>query len=249
MTSVSVITATYNSARTIADSLASVAGQQDAKIEHIIIDGGSADSTMSIVRSFPHVSLSISEKDDGIYDAMNKGILMAKGEIIGILNSDDFYASSGVICKVVRAFEETGCDAVYGDLVYVDKDDTGRILRYWRSGQYRDHAFHWGWMPPHPTFFIRKSIYDKYGLFDLDLGTAADYELMLRLIHKQKIKLAYLPETLVKMRSGGASNMDLKSRLRANRADRRAWQVNGLDPYWFTLYLKPLRKLSQFILR
>ena len=249
MTSVSVITATYNSAGTVADSLESVAGQQDAKIEHIIIDGDSTDSTMSIVRSFPHVTLSISEKDAGIYDAMNKGIRMAKGEIIGILNSDDFYASPRVISEVVSIFEQTGCDAVYGDLVYIDKADTGKILRYWRSGQYRDNAFIWGWMPPHPSLFIRRSIYDAYGSYNLDLGTAADYELMLRMIHKHKIRLAYLPEILVKMRSGGASNMNLASRLRANLADRRAWQVNGIKPFWFTTYLKPLRKLSQFILR
>jgi glycosyltransferase involved in cell wall biosynthesis len=249
MTSVSVITATYNSAGTLEECLQSVAGQTDVRIEHLIIDGGSTDATMSIVGSFPHVSVSLSEHDEGIYDAMNKGIRLAQGDIIGILNSDDLYPSPDVIHKVVRVFEETGCDAVYGDLVYVDRTDTGRVLRYWRSGPCREDAFHWGWMPPHPTFFVRRSVYEVFGVFDLQLGTAADYELMLRLIHKHRIKLAYIPEILVNMRSGGASNLNLMSRLNANRADRKAWRVNGLRPYWFTLYLKPLRKVSQFILR
>lgn len=247
--SVTIITATCNSAETIADTLASVSSQDHPAIEHLIIDGKSKDDTLGVVSRFPHVARIVSEKDQGIYDAMNKGIRMASGEIIAILNSDDFYASPDIVSTVARKFEETGCDAVYGDLIYVDKDDTGKVIRRWRSGQYTENAFKWGWMPPHPTLFVRRSVYEKYGLFNLDLGTASDYELMLRLIHKYRIRLAYIPEVMVKMRAGGASNDGVLSRIRANKADRKAWQVNSMTPYWFTLYLKPLRKIPQFIFR
>jgi glycosyltransferase len=191
----------------------------------------------------------VSEKDKGIYDAMNKGIGMATGEVIGILNSDDFYANRSVISKVARAFEETGCDALYADLVYVDQQDVGKTVRLWRAGAYRKNAFKWGWMPPHPTFFVRRELYDKYGVFSLDLKTAADYELMLRFIHKHGIRVHYLPEVLVKMRAGGASNASLRSRLNANRQDRLAWIRNDIRPFWFTLYMKPVRKLGQFLFK
>lgn len=244
---VSVITATYNSSATVEDTLSSVASQDYSRIEHIIIDGMSKDDTIEIVNRFPHVSRKVSEKDRGIYDAMNKGILLASGDIIGILNSDDFYASQDVISKVVRAFNQTDCDAVYGDLVYVDKEHTDKVTRYWRSGSYKPGSFMWGWMPPHPTLFVRKVVYERFGLFDLELKTAADYELMLRFIHKHGIKLHYIPEVLVRMRSGGASNASFQRRLDANRADQKAWKKNGLRPYWFTVLLKPVRKIGQFL--
>jgi len=244
---VSIITATYNSSSTVANTLDSVRDQEFADIEHIIVDGLSRDNTMEIVRAYPHVATVVSEKDGGIYDAMNKGISMAKGDIIGILNSDDFYADKNVISRVVNTFIETGCDAVYGDLVYVDKDDIEKVIRYWKAGLYRADAFKWGWMPPHPTMFVSRKIYEKFGLFNLDLATAADYELMLRFIHKNGISLSYIPDLLVRMRAGGASNTNLASRIKANRSDRAAWAINGLQPFWFTLYLKPLRKLSQYI--
>jgi glycosyltransferase involved in cell wall biosynthesis len=246
---VSIITATYNSSTTVGHTLSSVNEQDFPNIEHIIVDGQSKDETLNIVSGFPHVTTTISEKDDGIYDAMNKGISMAKGEIIGILNSDDFYAERDVVSQVVKVFMETGCDAVYGDLVYVDKDNVDKVIRYWKAGPYKADAFMWGWMPPHPTLFVSREVYEKYGLFNLDLNTAADYELMLRFIHKNKIRLSYIPRLLVRMRAGGASNNTIVSRLRANRADRAAWTINGLKPYWFTLYLKPIRKLSQFYRR
>jgi glycosyltransferase len=246
---ISIITATYNSASTIKHSLQSVSEQEQSLVEHIIIDGDSTDETMRIVSSFPHLKIKISERDAGIYDAMNKGIQKASGEIIGILNSDDFYASSQVLSEVVSVFERTNCDALYGDLEYVDKDDITRVIRYWKSGSYRSGAFKWGWMPPHPTFFVKREVYEKYGLFKLGMKTAADYELMLRFIHKERIKLEYIPSVLVKMRTGGASNRSLLSRLQANEDDRTAWAINGIKPYWFTLYLKPLRKISQFIIK
>jgi glycosyltransferase len=244
---VSIITTSYNSKSTIADTLDSVKKQSYPDIEHIIIDGLSTDGTQDLVRGYPHVASLISEKDHGIYDAMNKGIQAAKGDIIGILNSDDFYPSPLVIEKVVSMFEQTGCDAVYGDLVYVNRLDTQKVVRFWRSGAYKNGMFKWGWMPPHPTFFVKREIYQQYGMFNLDLKTAADYELMLRFIHKHGIRLGYLREILVKMRDGGASNESLLRRLSANQADRKAWEYNEMKPYWFTFYLKPLRKLGQFL--
>lgn len=246
---VSVITATYNSAATVADTLRSVRDQSYPLVEHLIIDGGSKDNTMEIVAGFPHIKQICSEKDRGIYDAMNKGVKRATGDIVGILNSDDFYASENVLREVVDTFEQSGCDAVYGDLQYVDKDDVSKVVRYWRSGPYQQGAFKWGWMPPHPSFFVRHTLYDRCGLFNLDMKTAADYELMLRMIHKEGASLQYLPNVLVKMRTGGASNSSLASRLKANADDRKAWDVNGLTPYWFTMYLKPIRKITQFIFK
>jgi glycosyltransferase len=249
MMKVSVITATFNSAATLTDTLSSVRDQTYPLVEHLIIDGGSKDNTMEIVAGFPHIKQICSEKDRGIYDAMNKGVKRATGDIVGILNSDDFYASENVLREVVDTFEQSGCDAVYGDLQYVDKDDVSKVVRYWRSGPYQQGAFKWGWMPPHPSFFVRHTLYDRCGLFNLDMKTAADYELMLRMIHKEGASLQYLPNVLVKMRTGGASNASLASRLKANADDRKAWDVNGLTPYWFTMYLKPIRKITQFIFK
>jgi glycosyltransferase len=249
MMKVSVITATFNSAATLTDTLSSVRDQTYPLVEHLIIDGGSKDNTMEIVAGFPHVKQICSEKDRGIYDAMNKGVKRATGDIVGILNSDDFYASENVLREVVDTFEQSGCDAVYGDLQYVDKDDVSKVVRYWRSGPYQQGAFKWGWMPPHPSFFVRHTLYDRCGLFNLDMKTAADYELMLRMIHKEGASLQYLPNVLVKMRTGGASNSSMASRLKANADDRKAWDVNGLTPYWFTMYLKPIRKITQFIFK
>lgn len=246
---ISIITATYNSSSTVSDTLESISSQSHPHIEHLIIDGLSKDDTLTIVQKYPHISQCISEKDKGIYDAMNKGISLAKGEIVGILNSDDFYANEQVLEKVAKTFADTGCDAVYGDLQYVDAADTGKIVRLWKSGNYQPGDFKWGWMPPHPSFFVRKELYEKYGNFNLHMKTAADYELMLRFIHKHGATLAYIPEVLVKMRTGGASNSSMASRLRANQEDKQAWEINGLQPFWFTLYLKPLRKITQYLIK
>ena len=149
--------------------------------------------------------------------------------------------------KVATVFQTTGCDALYGDLLYVDQVDTDKVIRYWKSGPYKPSAFKWGWMPPHPTFFVKRELYEKWGNFDLRLKTSADYELMLRFIYKHKIKLEYIPSVLVKMRMGGVSNYSLSNRLKANTEDKLAWALNDLHPFWFTLYLKPLQKIKQFI--
>ena len=227
----------------------SVADQDYPFIEHIIVDSHSSDETLEIVDGFSHTALVVSEKDDGLYYGMNKGILAAKGDIIGILNSDDIYAHRQVISRIVAAFADERIQAAYGDLQFTDPVNPDRITRTWKSGNYDRQSFYYGWMPPHPTFFVRRSVYDDLGLFDTRLRSAADYEMMLRILLKNERPAVYLPEVLVKMRSGGASNASFFNRLKANRKDRRAWRINELQPYFFTLYLKPLRKISQFIVK
>lgn len=244
---ISIITATYNSAATVEDTLKSIAAQSYPAIEHIIVDGLSKDNTLEIVARYPHVAKVVSEKDKGIYDAMNKGVRAAEGAIVGILNSDDLYANEKVLEKVMQLFNDPAVDAVYGDLQYVAADNISKVVRNWEAGNYSLRSFYFGWMPPHPAFFVRRELYEKYGHFLLELRTAADYEIMLRFLLKHQVKAAYLPELLVKMRAGGASNASLKHRLNANKEDRRAWDLNGIKPYFFTLWLKPLRKLGQFL--
>lgn len=244
---ITIITATYNSAATVRDTLTSVQGQSYPDIEHLIIDGASSDATLSIVREFAHVAACHSQKDRGIYDAMNRGVSYATGDIVGILNSDDVYVDNTTIASVMQVFAETGADAVYGDLNYVQADDLNKIVRRWRAGAFDRQSFKWGWMPPHPSFFVRRELYEKFGKFNLEFRSAADYELMLRMAYKHQINCAYLPHVLVKMRTGGVSNASFKNRIRANREDLRAWQVNNLHPYFFTIWLKPLRKLHQYL--
>jgi glycosyltransferase len=244
---VSLITVSYNSASTIKDTLQSVANQSYKNIEHILVDGISTDETLTIVKQFQHIHHVVSEKDKGIYDAMNKGIQLATGDIIGIINSDDLYPSSTIIEQIVNEFEKADIDALYGNLLYVDRERPDTTKRKWIAGNYELQSFLYGWMPPHPTFFVKKNIYMEYGLFNLVLGSAADYEIMLRLLYKHQIKATYLKEIIVHMRIGGASNKNLIHRIHANKNDRLAWKFNQIKPYWFTLYLKPLRKITQFI--
>lgn len=246
MLKVSIITITYNSGATLEDTLKSVLNQTYKNIEYIIVDGKSTDGTLTIIDAYKsNIAKVVSEKDKGLYDALNKGISLATGDVIGILHSDDFYTSNTVIEKVVQTLSENNSDAVYADLYYVDKNNTDNIFRKWKSGNYKHGMFVSGWMPPHPTFFAKRSCYKSFGSFNLNLVSAADYELMLRFIHKHKIKLAYLPEFIIKMRVGGKSNVSLKNRIRANNEDRKAWKINGLKPRFYTLYAKPLRKIIQ----
>jgi glycosyltransferase involved in cell wall biosynthesis len=250
---ISIITVCYNSEKSIQATIASVLEQTYANIEYIVVDGSSTDRTLDIIKEYePKFNGRmrwVSEPDEGIYDAMNKGIAMALGEIVGILNSDDVYTSADVIADIMRHFAVQQCDAVYGDLVYVDAENTAKIKRYWQAGQYKKQLFKYGWMPPHPTFFVKKEIYATCGMFRTDFRSAADYEFMLRVIHKAQITLAYIPKILVTMRTGGASNANLHSRYRNNKEDRKAWKVNQLKPYFFTLMLKPVRKIPQYFIR
>ncbi|MFC5408946.1 glycosyltransferase family 2 protein [Larkinella bovis] len=245
---VSIITVVYNGAATIRDAIESVLSQTYPDIEYLVIDGHSKDNTTEIVRSYgSRITRFVSEPDKGLYDAMNKGIRLATGEVIGILNADDFYKHSQVVEKVVDLFKKKKCDAVYGDVIYVNPINTEKIERDWKVGEYKEGDFLHGWMPPHPTCFIKRSVYERLGTYTLELKSSSDYELLLRFIHKHKIRISYLAETLVTMRSGGVSNATLKNRWRANREDRQAWRINGLRPYFYTLLLKPLRKIGQVL--
>jgi glycosyltransferase len=244
---VSIITATYNSASTIKDTYLSVQHQTYGNMEHIIIDGASTDNTLQVLDYLGHSGPVVSEKDKGIYDAMNKGLSLASGDIIGILNSDDFYPHAGVIEKVVKAFANNDCDAVYGDLVYVDANHSNKVLRKWIAGGYNKKSFYNGWMPPHPTFFVKREVYEKYGHFNLELKSSSDYELLLRFMFLNDIKVKYLPGVLVHMRAGGHSNRSLRNRLAAHKEDYLAWKSNGISPKWYTLAMKPLRKVKQYV--
>lgn len=241
---VSVITVTYNSANTLQDCIDSVATQSYENVEHIIIDGNSTDDTLKIIKKNSSISAFISEPDNGLYEAMNKGLKLASGDIIGILNSDDVYAYNEVIADVVREIE--GYDALYADLCYVDSDDLNKVKRYWKSGGFKRDSFKCGWMPPHPSLFLKKEVYEKYGDFNLELRSASDYELMLRFLYKARIETTYLPKVTVNMREGGFSNQSLKHRLKANREDRKAWQLNGLKMPFLLPVLKPIRKIPQY---
>ncbi len=244
---VSVITVCYNSAATIEATIRSVVEQDYKNIEYILVDGKSSDDTLNIIANYhPYISKIISEKDDGIYFAINKGIATASGDVIAILHADDFYTDANVISKVVKTFEAKNTDTVYGDLQYVDRENTAKITRHWKSGEYTPGLFLKGWMPPHPAFFVRKKCYDQFGIFNTALRSAADYEMMLRLLHKHHCSAAYIPEVLVKMRVGGKSNASIMNRLKANREDKKAWEINGLKPGLFTFIRKPLSKLGQF---
>lgn len=246
---ISIITAVYNAAGTIRNCIESVKSQ-DWPVEHIIIDGGSSDGTLGILQEYrSHFAQVVSEKDRGLYDALNKGLRLACGDIVGILHADDFYPDSRVLSTIAQAFLEEDVDSCYGDLVYVDPIDTGKIVRYWQSCPYRPRLFYLGWMPPNPTFFVRRTVYDSYGTFRTDLGSAADYELMLRFLLRHGIAATYIPRVLVKMRTGGISNRSLAKRIQANRMDRRAWDVNSLRPHPWTLWLKPISKIPQYFRR
>lgn len=244
---ISIITVCYNSEKTIESAIQSVLCQDYPHIEYIIIDGKSNDNTLEIISKYKdRVSKIISEKDFGIYDAINKGIKNSNGEIIGLLHSDDFFSDKNVISLVAGKFLSTLADAVYSDLQYVSKDSPGKIIRHWKAGIYFPGIFAEGWMPPHPTFYVRREIYLKYGGYNIDFRFASDYELMLRFIHKHKIKIEYIPEVTVKMRVGGKGNISLKNRLLANSEDKKAWEINGLNPPRFIRIKKPLSKLRQF---
>ena len=246
----SIITVVRNAEGTIRDTIQSVLSQSHPHIEYIVIDGASEDDTLKVIGDFRgSIDLLLSEPDSGLYDAMNKAISKASGDVIGILNADDIFERKEVLEKVNSLFEKSGALGVYGDLVYVARDDLTSVHRYWKSGIPDRKKFLWGWMPPHPSLFIKKEVFNRFGNYNTSLRSAADYELMLRIIYKHQIKLAYLPEIVTRMRTGGLSNKHWGSRIRANREDRKAWEMNGLTPYFFTTILKPLRKIPQYFQR
>ena len=209
---ISVITAVFNRAATLGDSLRSVHSQRWPDVEHIVIDGGSTDGGLAILDQHKsRIARIVSEPDGGLYDALNKGIRHASGDVIGFMHADDEFATPHALAHVAAAFEDPDVGAVYGDLVYVKKNDVSRVVRYWRAGQYQRTQLTQGWMPPHPTFYVRREVYSRFGGFDTRYRIAADYENMLRILWRGRIKAAYIPEVLVRMRVGGMSNIDRKS--------------------------------------
>lgn len=244
---VSIVTVTFNSARFLEDCIRSVQMQQYKNIEHIIIDGKSTDGTVDIIKKNEKgITRWVSEADRGIYDAINKGMAMATGEVIGILNSDDVLDNDRVITDIVNAFLTEGKDVVYGDLEVVAQDDTTKVLRIWKGQSFDRNRFRYGWMPAHPTFYVKRALIAKYGGYETHYFTAADYEFMARYLYQHKVSATYLPELIVRMRTGGASNKDLKQRLRANRRDYLAMKRNKIPFPLIASILKPLIKLHQF---
>lgn len=242
---VTLITVAYNSAATIADTLASVAMQSYPDIEHIVVDGRSTDATMDIVRSRgQHLAKVVSEPDEGIYDAMNKGLRMATGDIVGFLNADDVLNDPDAIRRLAEAAADA-CDVVYADLVYVRNENLDSVIRHWRSGSFRPSRLRFGWMPPHPTFYARAGLLRHVGFFDASYRIAADYDFMLRCLRCPSVRVGYVPQVMVRMRAGGVSNASLRSMLRKSREDLRALRSHGAGG-WLTLVAKNLRKLPQF---
>lgn len=246
---ISIITASFNNGQTLGDTVASVQAQTYDNWEHLLIDGQSSDHTLEVARQAGgHFARIVSGPDKGIFDALNKGIALARGDIISILHADDLYAGPYVLEHVARLFAQTKANGVYGDLVYVRARHTGQIVRYWKAGPYKPAQLAQGWMPPHPALFLRRTLYEKYGGFDQNYTIAADYELMMRMLGKYHISLAYLPEVLVRMRMGGASNKSISNIFRKMREDYQAMRSLQTGN-WRTLARKTLSKLHQFVRR
>ena len=245
---VTIITATFNSAKTLKHNLNSVANQTHRNIEHIFIDNCSTDGTLDMLQEYEHISKIVSEPDRGIYDAMNKGISLATGEIIGILNSDDYLAHENTIADIVTKFRNSSAEAVYGNLIYVHQNYPDKIKRVWVAGGYDPKLFYNGWTIPHPTMYVRREVYEKYGSYNDTYQWAADYEMILRLGLKNNINIQPIRDVIVYMLAGGSGNKDLGTRIKVNLEDRRAWQELGLTPKWYTLHLKPIRKIWQYFM-
>lgn len=246
---VSIITATYNSAETIRDTLLSLESQSYSDIEYIIIDGASKDNTLDVINNVSsRVTTIISESDKGIYDALNKGIATATGDVVGFLHSDDLFAYPDAIKDIVTQFHNDKCQAVYGDLEYVAQDDTNKVIRLWKSGQYTRSKLKSGWMPPHPTFYMKRELYIKFGSFDLGFKIAADYDSLLRYLWTHNISMSYIPKVVMKMRVGGASNRNLENIIIKTKEDVKALKNNQL--FWpQALLIKNLSKIPQFIIK
>jgi GT2 family glycosyltransferase len=239
----------YNRFETAGHSLRSVQSQTHGNVQHVVIDGGSSDGTVQLLRDLlPADAVLVSEPDQGIYDALNKGIALCSGEVIGVMHSDDFFADEQVLADVASAFADPAVDAVYGDLDYVSAKDTSKIIRHWRAGPYLRERLAWGWMPPHPTLFVRRHVIETWGGYDTRYRISADYDCILRYFGKGQVRAIYLPRVLVKMRVGGESNASLKKIIRKSCEDWQAMRRNGIGNLGGigSLVWKNLSKLRQF---
>lgn len=247
---ISIITATFNSAKTLKDTIQSVLRQTNKDFEYLIIDGGSTDETIDIVKSYESEFSGrlkwVSEKDHGIYDAMNKGIKMASGDVVGILNSDDYFTSDDILQTVDNAFKSHEIDAIYGDIHFIRDGNLQKCVRYYSSRMFRPFWLRFGFMPAHPSFYCKREIFDKAGLYSLDYKIGADYEMMVRLFKRHKIKSLYVNKDFVTMRTGGASNNNVRSRLTLIEEDVKACRVNGIYTNRFFIMLKVLYKIFEF---
>jgi len=242
---ISIVTVCFNIAETIEDTIKSVLSQDYEDIEYIVVDGASTDGTLNIINRYKNnIAKVISEPDNGIYDAMNKGLSSSTGDIVATLNGDDIYAEKTTVSRMVEFIQQNKLDAAYGDLIYVDRKKSNSVRRFWKAGPYKKGAFYRGWVVPHPTFFCRKEIYEKFGYFNDKLKIAADFELMLRLIEKHRIKIGYLPKVIIKMSIGGKANV-LRGMIQGNKEIIKSFRLNGLrlSPWFFVC--KPIIKISQ----
>jgi len=246
---ISIITVCFNNAKTIEDTIKSVLSQDYNNIEYIVVDGGSTDGTLDILKKYQgQIYRCISEMDNGIYDAMNKGTKLATGDVVAFLNSDDFYVDQNIVSKMLEFIQSNNLDAAYGDVVYVKRDNVNQVVRFWKTGKYIKGSFRHGWAIPHPVFFCRRKYFEQYGYFESGFKIAADFELMLRFIEKNQIKVGYLPEVIVKMRTGGKANV-LRGIIRGNREIIRSFRLNNLklSPSFFIC--KPIIKVLQLFRR
>jgi glycosyltransferase len=244
---VSIITAMRNNRETAEACIKSVLSQSYGNIEYIVIDGDSTDGTSEIVSAYrDKIAKVVSEKDKGLYYALNKGIKLATGEVVGFLNGDDIFSDENVIAEIAKVFNAHEVDSVYGDLLYVSRNNTGKVIRQWDGGTYDRRNLAKGWMAPHPTFYVKRDIYEKYGIFNTDFKIAADYEIILRFLYKQKISTYYIPKVLVKMRVGGLSNKSIENVIRKSAEDYKICKLYGLG--FGTLFMKNISKIPQLIL-
>ena len=249
---ISIVTVVYNNPQ-VGEALDSTLSQHldpGDQLELVVIDGGSSDETLDVLERYrSRIGVLVSEKDGGIYDGMNKGIERATGDVIGTLNSDDLYQDDRVLATVLEAFRDGDAQVVYGDLVYVKADEPSKIVRYWKSRPYEDGLFERGWMPPHPTFFVRRQVYEEHGRFDLEFRLASDFELTMRFLTKTRVPFQYVPKVLVRMRMGGATNNSVRNVLNGNLESYRACKKNGLDVSLFFIVRKILSRIPQFFMK
>lgn len=244
---ISIITVCYNAAGSLERTIVSVLGQNYGAKELVIVDGGSTDGTLTILEKYKKQITYISEPDTGIYNAMNKAIKLCKGQIIGTLGAGDFYLNNQALNQIANTFTKNKTTAVYADIQMVKPNNIDKIVRFWKAGPYKISNWLNGWMPPHLTFFVVKSAFENHGYYNETFRSAGDYELMLRFLYKHKLTASYLPIRLVTMPIGGASSGSFKNRLKANREDKLAWTINNLEPRPYTLIMKPLSKIFQFL--